>query len=135
MKKGKQIINSVCYTSRMSQDCLFCHIARKELTADILYEDAEAVAFKDIHPQAPTHILFIPKEHIESVLTLDEGTKGVPGMLIWKAKKFAEEKGIPGYKLTFHCGKAGGQIVDHIHLHLMANSITQCIPPPPLLSP
>lgn len=101
-------------------DCIFCRIASKELPSTMLFEDAEAVAFNDIHPQAPTHVLFIPKEHVESVLTLDESTKDVPGMLILKAKKFAEEKGILGYKLTFHCGKAGGQIVDHIHLHLMA---------------
>lgn len=104
----------------MSLDCLFYRIVRKEIPSTILYEDAEVIAFKDIHPHAPTHILFIPKEHIESVMTLTEKTKSIPAMLIWKAKQFAEEKGIPGYKLTFHCGKAGGQIVDHIHLHLMA---------------
>ncbi len=109
-----------CYNLPMSTDCLFCRIGRKELPATILHEDAEVVAFRDIHPQAPTHLLFVPKEHVESVLTLDEGTKGIPGMLIWKAKQFAESKKIPGYKLTFHCGKAGGQIVDHIHLHLIA---------------
>ncbi len=101
-------------------DCIFCKIIHKELPSTIVFEDEEAIAFKDIHPKAPTHLLFIPKKHIESVLTLDENTKGVPAMLIWKAKEFAAAKGIPGYKLTFHCGREGGQIVDHIHLHLMA---------------
>ena len=112
----------------MPSNCIFCKIARKELPATILYEDAETVAFNDIHPQAPTHVLFVPKEHVESVLTLDESTESIPGMLILKAKKFAEEKGIPGYKLTFHCGKAGGQIVDHIHLHLMGGRLMRWPP-------
>ncbi|HLD08224.1 MAG TPA: HIT domain-containing protein [Candidatus Peribacterales bacterium] len=101
-------------------DCLFCRIIRKELPSTIVHEDSEVIAFKDIHPKAPTHLLFVPKEHIESVLTLTENTKEVPSMLIWKAKEFAAAHGIPGYKLTFHCGREGGQIVDHLHLHLMA---------------
>lgn len=104
----------------MSQDCLFCKIIKKEIPSTIVFEDDETIAFKDIHPKAPTHILIIPKEHIKSVLTLNEETKEVPAMLIWKAKEFATSKGIPGYRLTFHCGREGGQIVDHIHLHLMA---------------
>lgn len=101
-------------------NCIFCKIARKELPSTILFEDDEVIAFEDIQPKAPTHLLFIPKEHVESVLSLDEDTKDIPSMLIWKAKEFAAAKGILGYKLTFHCGREGGQIVDHIHLHLMA---------------
>ncbi|HLC76498.1 MAG TPA: HIT domain-containing protein [Candidatus Peribacterales bacterium] len=104
----------------MSMDCLFCKIAAKEIPSEIVFEDAECIAFKDIHPKAPTHLLFIPKTHIESIITLEEETKDVPAMLIWKAKKFANEHSIPGYKLTFHCGRAGGQIIDHLHMHLMA---------------
>lgn len=76
--------------------------------------------FPDIHPKAPTHLLIIPKTHVESILTIDDSTKEIPGMLVAKAKKFAEEKEIPGYKLTFHVGREGGQIIDHLHLHLMA---------------
>lgn len=101
-------------------DCIFCSIARKELPTEILYEDEEVVIFPDKFPKAPTHLLLIPKVHVESVLTLDEKTKGIPGMLIWKAKQFAKRRGIPGYRLTFHVGREGGQIIDHLHLHLMA---------------
>ena len=108
------------YATPMHADCLFCKIIQKELPSTIVFEDEEVIAFKDIHPMAATHLLFIPKEHIESVLTLDESTKNVPSMLIWKAREFAASHGIPGYKLTFHCGREGGQIVDHIHLHFMA---------------
>ena len=100
--------------------CLFCQIRDKKIPSDILCEDSEVVIFRDIHPKAPTHLLLIPKVHVESVLSLDVATQNIPGMLILKAKEFAEEKGIPGYKLTFHVGREGGQIVDHLHLHLTA---------------
>ncbi|MEK7136904.1 MAG: HIT domain-containing protein [Patescibacteria group bacterium] len=103
-----------------SSDCIFCKIRDKELPAEILYEDEDVVMFPDKFPKAPTHLLLIPRVHVESVLTLDEQTKGIPGMLILKAKQFAKEKGIPGYKLTFHVGREGGQVIDHLHLHLMA---------------
>ena len=102
------------------QDCIFCKISAKEIPSDTVYEDDKVVIFRDIEPKAPTHLLIIPKQHIESVITINEETKDIPGMMILKAKHFAEEKGIPGYKLTFHVGREGGQIVDHIHLHLMA---------------
>lgn len=103
------------------QQCIFCSIACKELSATILFEDAEVVIFPDKFPKAPTHLLIIPKVHVESVLTLDEKTKHLPGMLVLAAKKFAAKKGIPGYKLTFHVGREGGQIIDHLHLHLMSD--------------
>ena len=104
---------------RMPQ-CIFCSIAQKELPAEILHEDADVVIFRDKFPKAPTHLLLIPKVHVDSILTIDAKTKDVPGMLILKAKQFAEAKGIPGYKLTFHVGREGGQVIDHLHLHLMA---------------
>jgi histidine triad (HIT) family protein len=102
------------------QQCLFCSIARRELPADILHEDREVVIFRDKFPKAPMHLLIVPKTHVESILTLDETTRDLPGLLIWKAKAFARSQGIPGYKLTFHVGREGGQIIDHLHLHLMA---------------
>ena len=108
------------YTYGMS-DCLFCAIRDKKIPAEILYEDPAVVAIRDKFPKSPTHLLFIPKTHIESILTIDEHTKDLPGMLIVKAKAFAAEKGIPGYKLTFHVGKEGGQVIDHLHLHLLAD--------------
>jgi len=104
----------------MPTDCLFCKLRDKEIPADILFEDIEVVIFRDKFPKAPTHLLLIPKTHIDSILTIDASTKNVPGMLIAKAKEFAKEKGIPGYRLTFHVGREGGQIIDHLHLHLMA---------------
>jgi histidine triad (HIT) family protein len=90
------------------------------MESDILHEDDDVVIFRDIHPKAPTHLLIIPKSHVESVLTLDDSTSAIPGMMVLKAKQFAEANDIPGYKLTFHVGREGGQIIDHIHLHLMA---------------
>jgi histidine triad (HIT) family protein len=99
---------------------MFCKIVGKKVPSDILHEDDDVVIFRDIHPKAPTHLLVIPKEHIESILKIDESTAGIPGMLVLKAKKFAQANDIPGYKLTFHVGREGGQIVDHLHLHLMA---------------
>ena len=101
-------------------ECLFCKIIKKDVPSDILYEDKQVVIFRDIQPKAPTHLLIIPKDHTESVLTLSSDEAGLPGMLIMKAKEFAYAKEIPGYKLTFHVGREGGQIIDHLHLHLMA---------------
>jgi histidine triad (HIT) family protein len=104
----------------LSSHCIFCSIARKEIPATILYEDEEVVMFPDKFPKSPTHLLLVPKVHIDSILSIDEKTRDIPGMLISKAKEFAEAKGIPGYKLTFHVGREGGQVIDHLHLHLMA---------------
>jgi histidine triad (HIT) family protein len=101
-------------------DCLFCRLRDKEIPAEILREDEDVVIFRDIAPKAPTHILLIPKVHVASIMSVDESTKDIPGMLIWKAKEFAKEKGLAGYRLTFHVGREGGQLIDHLHLHLMA---------------
>ena len=104
----------------MPEDCLFCQIRDKKLEADIVAEDGDTVIFRDKFPKASTHLLIIPKTHVESILTLEEKAMDLPGMLILKAKKFAADRGIAGYRLTFHVGREGGQIVDHVHLHLMA---------------
>ena len=100
---------------------VFHKILAKEIPATVMYEDDEVLAFKDIHPKAPTHLLFIPKQFLESVAHVTPETLHIPGMLVLKAQKFAEEKGIKGYKLTFHVGADGGQEVPYIHLHFMAN--------------
>jgi histidine triad (HIT) family protein len=105
------------------QDCIFCKVITKDIPSETLYEDEQVVIFRDIQPKAPTHLLIIPKKHTESILALSEDEAGLPGMLIMKAKEFAYEKGIPGYKLNFHVGREGGQIVDHLHLHLMADEV------------
>lgn len=101
------------------ENCIFCKIANKAASAKIIYEDAEVMAFEDIHPSAPIHILIIPKEHIQSIDHLDGNHAGVISKMIFTAKKIANEKGLPGYKLVFNVGREGGQIVDHLHLHLL----------------
>lgn len=105
----------------MSTDTIFHKILRKEIPAHVAYEDDEVLAFHDIHPKAATHLLFIPKHFVASIADVTPETAHVPGMLILKAQKFAKEKGIEGYKLTFHVGKAGGQEVFYLHLHFLAD--------------
>lgn len=102
-------------------DCIFCAIAKKEAQAEIVYEDDQLLAFKDINPQAPVHLLIIPKEHIASNNDLGEGNQALIGKIIYQAKLLAEQNGIDqsGYRLVFNCGKNAGQLVNHIHLHLL----------------
>ena len=101
-------------------DCIFCNIINKEVPADVLYEDDKFVAFKDVKPSAPVHLLIVPKEHIASINDLDKKHCGMIGDMVLLAKKLAEEQGISdGYKLAFNTGRKGGQLVDHLHLHLM----------------
>jgi histidine triad (HIT) family protein len=102
------------------EDTIFHKILRKEIPSTIAYEDDDVLVIHDIHPRAPLHLLFLPKRFVASVATLDASTKDIPGMLINKAKEFADEKGIRGYKLTFHVGKEGGQEIDYLHLHFMS---------------
>jgi histidine triad (HIT) family protein len=101
-------------------DTIFHKILRKEIPATVVYEDDEVLAFRDIHPKAPTHLLFIPKHFVESIAHVTPETAHIPGMLILKAQKFAKEKGIDGYKLTYHVGKGGGQEVFYLHLHFLS---------------
>jgi len=101
--------------------CIFCQIINKEAPAKIVYEDEKIIAFKDIHPVAPVHILVVPKRHIDSVEDLKEEDRELAGGLILVAKKVARQFSInkSGYKLVFNVGRGGGQIIDHIHLHLI----------------
>ncbi len=102
-------------------DCLFCKIAKYEIPADIVYEDKEIIAFKDINPQAPVHILIVPKKHIESATTLKDDDVVLAGRLLIKAADIAKSKGIEkeGFRLILNTGKHSGQEIDHIHLHLL----------------
>jgi len=106
----------------MSEDCIFCKIAAGEEPADIVHEEKEFVAFRDILPQAPIHILVIPRTHITSSADLTEGQEGLAGRLMTIAKTLAEKEGIAdrGYRLVVNCGSEGGQQVPHLHLHLIA---------------
>jgi histidine triad (HIT) family protein len=102
---------------------IFHKIRDKEIPAAIVYEDENVLAFKDIHPKAPTHLLFIPKKDADvfpSITDMTPATAHVPGMLIAAAHAFAKQHGIDGYKLTFHVGKGGGQEVFYVHLHFMS---------------
>lgn len=104
--------------------CIFCQIIKKEIPAVIIYEDDEIIAFNDIRPIAPVHILIIPKEHIESVNDLEDKDTELIGKMIILAKKIAINLDIApnGYKLLFRVGEWGGQEVPHIHLHLIGGA-------------
>jgi histidine triad (HIT) family protein len=104
----------------MEEHTIFHKILDREIPADIVYEDDESLAFKDINPKAPTHLLFIPKVFAPSIADLTDETAYLPGMLIQKARAFAAEHNINGYKLIFHVGKGGGQEVFYLHLHFMS---------------
>jgi len=105
----------------METDCIFCKIAKKEIGASVLYEDNEIIAFNDRDPQAPTHVLVIPKEHIGTANDITKGTQSLIGKMTMAAKKVAKDAGIAdsGYRLVINCGKDGGQLVEHLHLHLL----------------
>lgn len=105
----------------MSEGCLFCRIAAGEIPAKLVYEDDDVVAFRDINPQAPTHILIIPRRHIASVNDLEAGDAELVGRLYLVARELAEREGIAqsGYRLVLNTGPGAGQTVDHIHLHLL----------------
>lgn len=105
----------------MEADCLFCKIINRELPADIVFEDDEMLAFNDINPQAPTHMLIIPKKHYATVNELTEAEIDLPGKLVLRARTLASEKGIAesGYRLIMNCNAQGGQTVYHIHMHLL----------------
>jgi len=102
-------------------DCLFCKIAGKKLSSEVVYEDEQFFAFKDINPVSPVHVLIIPRKHIEAVEHLEAGDKELIGGLFLTAKKVAKIQGVSesGYRLTFNVGKNAGQAVDHLHLHLI----------------
>jgi len=105
----------------MAENCIFCRIIAGEVPSDIVYQDEDFLAFRDISPQAPTHVLIIPKTHITSLAELTEGQQGLVGRLIIIAKNLAEKEGIAerGYRLVLNCGPEGGQLVPHLHLHLI----------------
>jgi len=104
-----------------NKGCIFCKIINREIPAKIEFENAEIMAFEDIRPQAPVHIMVIPKKHIEKVADLDEKDSALAGRLILTAKDIAHKKGVEtsGYRIVFNCNKDAGQEVFHLHLHLL----------------
>ena len=101
-------------------DCIFCKIINKEKESDIIYEDDKIIVIKDINPKALVHLLIIPKKHIPSVKEVEIEDKALMGEIILAAQKIAREKNLKGYRLSINVGREAGQIVDHLHMHLMS---------------
>ena len=103
------------------ENCLFCQIAKGEIPTDFIYSSEEIVAFRDIHPQAPIHVLIIPKKHLKSVNEIDQEDLLLMGKLLEAAKVIALDEHIAesGYRLIINSGADSGQTVEHIHMHLM----------------
>ena len=101
--------------------CLFCKIIARDIPASIVYEDDAVLAFNDINPQAPTHVLVVPKRHIESLNALEPDDDRIVGELVRRAAAIAQERGISisGYRTVFNTNRDAGQTVCHIHLHLL----------------
>ncbi len=105
----------------MSESCVFCRIIAGEIPGDFVHRDEEIVAFRDINPVASTHILLVPRDHIESVQSLLPEQADLVGRMVLRARELAEQEGIAdrGYRLVVNCGSEGGQIVPHLHMHLI----------------
>ena len=102
-------------------DCLFCKIANREIPAALVHEDDQLIAFRDINPQAPVHVLIVPRRHIATLDELDAGDDAVVGAMVRLAAAIARAEGFAaaGYRTVFNCNADGGQTVFHIHLHLL----------------
>lgn len=101
-------------------DCLFCKMAAGEIKPDVVYQDERVLAFRDIRPQAPLHVLIIPKQHIATLNDIDDAA--LAGHLLQTAANIAKQQGFDesGYRTVFNCNRHGGQEVYHLHLHLLA---------------
>jgi histidine triad (HIT) family protein len=102
-------------------NCLFCKIINREIPAKIVYEDDAVLAFEDINPQAPVHLLVIPKKHIATTLDMTEDDHALVGRLLATANRLAMEKGVAeqGFRTVINCNRDAGQTVFHVHLHLL----------------
>lgn len=105
--------------------CIFCRIIEKKIASKIVYEDERILAIEDINPQAPVHILLLPKKHISTVLEIAHGDNELIGHLFQAANKIAEDRGIAkrGFRLVMNCNPEAGQTIYHIHLHLLGGRI------------
>ena len=102
-------------------DCIFCKIVAGQIPSDILYTDDKVIAFRDINPMAPVHLLIIPRQHIASLNDVTEAQVPLIGHIIYVAKLLAKQRGISekGYRVVVNCGSYGGQVVQHLHVHLL----------------
>lgn len=121
IKTSKNILAIAKKERSQMKDCIFCKIINKEVPASLVYEDEEIVAFNDINPKAPIHILIIPKQHFDSISDIPLEKKQILSELLFRARQLAKEKGIAhsGYRLVLNTGKDSGQEVSHLHLHLL----------------
>ena len=104
----------------MNATCLFCKIVRGDLRADVVHRDEEIVAFRDVNPQAPTHLLVVPVRHVATLDELTEGDADLAGRLVLRAAGLARQAGLTsGYRLVWNSGPDGGQSVFHVHLHVL----------------
>lgn len=103
-------------------DCLFCKMINGEIKADVVYENDQVLAFRDINPQAPVHVLVVPKQHISTINDLDESDASIIGQMFLAAKAIANDLGVAeeGYRTVMNCNAMAGQSVFHIHLHCLA---------------
>lgn len=111
-------------------DCVFCLIAEKKIPSEIVYEDNELVVFKDINPEAPVHVLIVPKKHIPSVMELTDDDNMLISKIYSVAKSLAKDFKISegGFRIVTNCGKDGGQSVNHLHFHLLGGRVLQWPP-------
>lgn len=108
-----------------NDDCLFCKILNGDIPADIIYESDSAIAFRDINPHAPTHVLVIPRKHIPTINDLDDSDSDVISSLYKAARDIARQEGIAddGYRTVMNCNEGAGQTVFHIHLHVLGGRV------------
>lgn len=106
-------------------DCLFCKISNGQIPAKIVYQDDKAIAFEDIHPEAPIHVIIIPRKHIPTVLDITDEDQDIMGYLYLVAKKIAVDKSLTkdGFRLVVNYGKFGGQEIPHIHIHMLGGRL------------
>jgi len=111
-------------------DCIFCKIANGKIPSDKVYENENVYAFRDLNPVAPTHVLIVPKEHIQSLDEMEDTHQSLLGEMMLTAKKIAKDEGLSedGYRVVNNIGKAGGQSVDHFHLHVVGGRNMQWPP-------
>ena len=107
------------------ENCIFCRIVSDDMASDKVYEDDEILAFNDVNPKAPTHIVVIPKAHIATLNDLDDGHAALVGKLFLAARRMAKEQGFAeaGYRTVINCNRLAGQSVFHIHLHVLAGRL------------
>ena len=108
----------------MEENCIFCKIIKGEIPSKKVYEDEEILAFNDINPAAPIHVLVIPKKHITSLAEMEDGDEKIVGKIYKIINEIAEQLGVKenGYRVIVNCGKDGGQEVGHLHFHLLAGT-------------